>query len=215
LTPLQQFGSTPGGSPFCGKSITITCNGKSTSATIVDKVNFLCHPIYQLLALSLPSQCPGCPPGGLDLTQGLFEFFASVGTGVITGDWNVGGGAAPKAPTTSSTPPPAPTTHYEPPSTSQQPTSSPPPPSSSSSSTSTSTTSKESSSVSSAAPTTTHQPSTTPSPTQTSSGANYDNAPASSLAQPSGTISTGQNQTINSMYGAIIDLGSLVLALNP
>jgi hypothetical protein len=214
LKPFQQFGSDPGSSPFCGKSITITCGDKTASATVVDKVNFLFHPIYQLLALSLLSQCPGCPPGGLDLTQGLFTNFASIGVGVLTCDWSFGGGAAPQAPTTSSTPPPAPTTHYEPPSTSQQSTYSPPPPSSSSSSTSTSTTSKTSSSVSSAAPTTTHQPSTTSSSTQTSSGANYNNPPASSLAQPSGTISPGQNQSINSMYEAIIGLGTLVGALN-
>jgi hypothetical protein len=215
VTRFQQFGNTAGNSPFCGKQITITCNGKTTQATIQDQVNFLCHPIYQILVLSLPLQCPGCPPGGLDMTEGLFEFFASTSVGVLTGDWSVGGGAAPppETPTTSSTPPPQPTTHYVPPTTSS--TYSPPPSSSSSSSTSTSTTSKTSSSVSSAAPTTSHEPSSTPSPTQTSSGANYNNGPASSLAQPTGSISPGQNQTINSMYAGIIDLGSLVLALNP
>ncbi|KAF8496706.1 hypothetical protein F5888DRAFT_1832586 [Russula emetica] len=189
-----QFGDTPGSSQYCGASITITCNGKTSPAFVVDK-------------------CPGCRGvNGLDLTEGLFESFAPLSVGVLTCEWSFGG-AAP-APTTSSTPPPSPTTHYVPPTTSQQPTSSPPPPSSSSTSTSTSTTSKTSSSVSSAVPTTTPRPSSTSSPTQTSSGASYNNPPASSLAQPSGTISPGQNQSINSMYEAIIGLGTLVEALN-
>ncbi|KAI0282517.1 hypothetical protein BGY98DRAFT_881384, partial [Russula aff. rugulosa BPL654] len=52
----------------CYDMITITCNGKSASAQIVDK-------------------CPGCPSGGLDLTEGLFEYFAPLGTGVIYCDW--------------------------------------------------------------------------------------------------------------------------------
>ncbi len=116
MTPFQQFGNTPGKSPFCGQTITISYGGKSTSAQVVDKVDFFCHPIYQLFALSLPSQCPGCPPRGLDLTEGLFKFFAPLGAGVIYGTWSGGGGDAPKAPTTSYTPPPSPTTHYEPPS---------------------------------------------------------------------------------------------------
>jgi hypothetical protein len=204
------FGSVPGSSSFCYNMITITCNGKSASAQIVDKVNFLCHLIYQLLALLLPPQCPGCPNGGLDLTEGLFEYFAPLGTGVIYCDWTVGGGAPAPAPTTSSTPPPPPTStsHYDPPpTTSQQSTYSPPPSSSTSSSTSTSSTSKASSSVSSAPPTTTQQSSTS-STTQTS-GVNYNNAPASSLAQPTGTITPGQNQSINTLYQAMIGLGLL------
>jgi len=188
----DQFGSTPGSSPFCNQMITISFGGKSTSAQVVDK-------------------CPGCPYRGLDLTEGLFKFFAPLGAGVIYGTWSGGGGDAPKAPTTSYTPPPSPTTHYEPPSTSHETTHSPPP-SSSSSSTSAE---KTSSPVSSAAPTTTHQPSSTSNSTQTSTGANYNNAPASSLAQPTGTISPGQNQSINNVYMAMIGFGTLVEAFNP
>lgn len=150
------------------------------------------------------------------MTQGLFEFFAPIGDGVIYGSWELAGDAPAPAPTTSSTPPPppTPTTTYVPPTTSQQSTYSPPPPSSSSSSTSTSTTSKTSSSVSSAAPSTTRQFSSSSSATQTSSGVNYNNAPASSLAQPSGTISAGDDSSINTVYQAVIDLGTLVLALH-
>ena len=213
LTCFQMFGNTPGSSPFCGKSITISYGGKSTGAVIVDKVSFLSHSIYQLLVLSITSQCPGCPPGGLDLTQGLFQFFASLGTGVIYGEWSVGGGAPAKAPPASSPPPPSPTTHYDPPTTYQQSTSSPPPPTTSSS-TSTSTTPKTSSSVSSAPPTTTQQSSSTSSASQTS-GANYNNPPASSLAQPTGTVSPGQNEAINNIYQAMIGMGSIVAFDNP
>lgn len=215
LTSVQMFGNDPGSSPYCEKTITITCNGKTTNAIIDDKVNFLCHPIYQLLALFLYSQCPGCPPGGLDMTQGLFQFFAPISDGVIYGSWEVAGDAPAQAPTTSSTPPPPPpSTTYVPPTTSQQSTYSPPPPSSSSSSTTTSTTSKISSSVSSAAPSTSHQSSFTSSATQTSSGVNYNNAPASSLAQPSGTITPGQDSSIDTVYQAMIGLGTIVMAFH-
>jgi len=187
-----QFGTKPGSSPMCGKSITINCGGITATAVIDD-------------------QCPGCPPGGLDLTEGLFRHLSgnNMGKGVLSCDWSVGGGGG-EAParTTSSPPPPPPTTHYEPPTTSEKKTSSPPP-TTSSSSTSTST-SITSSSVSSA-PSTSHQPSSTPSPTQTSSGVNYNNAPASSLAQPTGTVAAGQDQAINSLYQAMIGLGILSL----
>src|SRR6266436_6972820 len=134
LTPFQQFGNVPGSSPMCGKAITITYNGKTANAVVDDKVNFLCHPVLLAPCVSsLPPQCPVCPFGGLDLTEGLFNFLAGgLGAGVIYADWTVGGGGgdAP-ARTTSSPPPPppSPTTHYVPPTTHQEPTSSPPPPS--------------------------------------------------------------------------------------
>ncbi|EIM90914.1 uncharacterized protein STEHIDRAFT_107620 [Stereum hirsutum FP-91666 SS1] len=59
-----QYGS--GGD--CGRSITISYKGKSTSATIVDK-------------------CPGCPNGGLDISPSLFSYFADESVGVIYADW--------------------------------------------------------------------------------------------------------------------------------
>ncbi|KAF9013837.1 hypothetical protein BDZ89DRAFT_1076776 [Hymenopellis radicata] len=67
--------------PNCFKTITMTYNGKTTQATIVD-------------------QCPGCPDMGLDLSRGLFNFFASEDTGIIYGSWyfndgSGGGGDAP------------------------------------------------------------------------------------------------------------------------
>ncbi|KAJ6478194.1 RlpA-like double-psi beta-barrel-protein domain-containing protein-containing protein [Mycena sanguinolenta] len=57
-------------SQYCYQQITMTYNGKTTTATIVDS-------------------CPGCPsPGGLDLSPGLFSFFADESVGVIYGDWS-------------------------------------------------------------------------------------------------------------------------------
>ncbi|KAJ7165136.1 RlpA-like double-psi beta-barrel-protein domain-containing protein-containing protein [Mycena filopes] len=66
----QQTFGYPYPSPFCGKKITMSYGGKTTTATIVD-----C--------------CPGCPVGGLDLSPGLFSFFASQDMGVIYGDWSI------------------------------------------------------------------------------------------------------------------------------
>lgn len=65
-------------------------------------------------------QCPGCPYGGLDLTRGLFEFFAPLGVGVLDGDWWFADQAPepapappkPKPKTTSKPPPPPPTTTH-------------------------------------------------------------------------------------------------------
>jgi len=113
-----QFG-TAYPSPFCNKQITITVNGKSADATIVDS-------------------CPGCPPNGLDMTEGLFKHFSALGVGVIYGGWQAGGGApasaSAPAPTTSNSPPPPTSTHTEaPPSPTPSSTYSQPPPALSSS----------------------------------------------------------------------------------
>ncbi|EIM79277.1 uncharacterized protein STEHIDRAFT_126526 [Stereum hirsutum FP-91666 SS1] len=55
--------------PHCGETITITANGKTTTAVIED-------------------ECPGCPYAGLDLSRGLFDFFADESAGVIYGSWD-------------------------------------------------------------------------------------------------------------------------------
>ncbi|KAI0027339.1 RlpA-like double-psi beta-barrel-protein domain-containing protein-containing protein, partial [Vararia minispora EC-137] len=56
-------------SQYCGQSITISYGGKTAQATIVD-------------------ECPGCPYGGLDLTEGLFKYFADTSLGVVYGQWS-------------------------------------------------------------------------------------------------------------------------------
>ncbi|EIN03661.1 hypothetical protein PUNSTDRAFT_109272 [Punctularia strigosozonata HHB-11173 SS5] len=110
----QQYGS--GGN--CFDMITITANGKTTQAQITD-------------------ECPGCPYGGLDLSPGLFSFFADQSAGVIYGSWNFGSGSDPAPSSTSTThsPKPTPTTTSEPPPPSTTSTSEPPPPTTTSSKT--------------------------------------------------------------------------------
>ncbi|CAA7265417.1 unnamed protein product [Cyclocybe aegerita] len=76
----EQFGpGYPG--PNCFKSITLSYNGKTATATIMDS-------------------CPGCPYGGLDLSRGLFQHFASEDVGVIYGSWSFNDGSAATTTTT-------------------------------------------------------------------------------------------------------------------
>jgi hypothetical protein len=81
LNTPQYGGGYPG--PNCFKTITMTYNGKTTQATVMD-------------------QCPGCPYGGLDLSRGLFKFFAPESVGILYGTWyfNDDGPAPPKPPKT-------------------------------------------------------------------------------------------------------------------
>jgi len=84
----------------CGAKVTINYRGKSATAIVRD-------------------ECPTCEPGGIDLTQGLFEFFAPTSVGLLRLDWNWGGGSAPApapAPTHKAPPPPPPkpsSTHHD------------------------------------------------------------------------------------------------------
>lgn len=63
-------------SSWCGKTITISANGKSHSATIQD-------------------ECPGdgetCKYGALDMSPALFNYFADPSVGVIDISWSLGG----------------------------------------------------------------------------------------------------------------------------
>lgn len=52
--------------PLCGKSITISYGGKTAQATIEDT-------------------CPGCSGASLDLTPSLFEVFADLSVGRVSG----------------------------------------------------------------------------------------------------------------------------------
>ncbi|RPD65951.1 hypothetical protein L226DRAFT_566440 [Lentinus tigrinus ALCF2SS1-7] len=61
-------GGYPG--PNCFRPISITYNGKTVGATIMD-------------------ECPGCPSdGGLDLSEGLFAALAPLDDGVIYASWH-------------------------------------------------------------------------------------------------------------------------------
>ncbi|KAF8344163.1 uncharacterized protein EI90DRAFT_2964081 [Cantharellus anzutake] len=60
------FGGQPG--RYCFDSITITCNGKTAQATVMDL-------------------CEVCPYWGLDMSPGLFKHFSDLGSGVLSVDW--------------------------------------------------------------------------------------------------------------------------------
>ncbi|KAG2020848.1 hypothetical protein CC2G_006146 [Coprinopsis cinerea AmutBmut pab1-1] len=101
------------GGAHCFETVTISYRGRTARATVMDL-------------------CPGCPYGGLDLTRGLFGYFANHDLGVIHGDWDFGGAAVqpappPPPPPRTSTPPPPPP---PPPTSTRRPTSTPqaPPP---------------------------------------------------------------------------------------
>ncbi|KAF8162927.1 hypothetical protein B0H34DRAFT_693468 [Crassisporium funariophilum] len=100
------------GGAHCFETITITVNGKSTQAQVVDL-------------------CPVCPFAGLDFSRGLFNFYANEGAGVLSGSWVFGAGApappppapkpvapTPTPPPPSKTPTPTPSSTVPPPSTS-------------------------------------------------------------------------------------------------
>ncbi|KAF8922525.1 RlpA-like double-psi beta-barrel-protein domain-containing protein-containing protein [Mucidula mucida] len=96
----------------CNAQITITINGKSTQATIVD-------------------ECMGCPSNDLDFSEGLFKFFGDTSQGVLSGSWSYGSGQAPSP--TSTWQAPTSTSQWTPPSSSSSawtPSSSSPPSSS-------------------------------------------------------------------------------------
>ncbi|ORX39829.1 RlpA-like double-psi beta-barrel-protein domain-containing protein-containing protein [Kockovaella imperatae] len=167
LNSDQYGGGYPG--PQCGKMITISYNGNTAVAQIAD-------------------ECPSCPYGGLDLSQGLFEHFADTSVGVIYVDWwyndgsGGGGGGNQPSPSPSPSPTPTPTTTWQAPptttSTWQAPTTtstySPPPPPSSSSSTT---------------PTTTSTSSTTPSTSTTSTTSSSASTLTSSASHSGSTLS--------------------------
>ncbi|KAF9452250.1 hypothetical protein P691DRAFT_805135 [Macrolepiota fuliginosa MF-IS2] len=182
----------PGYKPHCWETITMTYNGKTTQAQITDR-------------------CPGCPFGGLDLSRGLFDFFASEDAGVIYGSWSFAGegdpSPAPKPTTTSKAPvwtptttwhpivikttKPTPTTTWTPEPTTTSTKTSSTPSSSSTPVSSTSTKASSSSAASSSAP-------------ASSSVKHVSSAASSPTAVPTGALSD--------INVALISLGSLVVS---
>ncbi|KAF7347806.1 Expansin family protein [Mycena venus] len=71
------------GGASCNKEITITYNGKTAKAQVVD-------------------ECMHCGFGGLDLSRGLFNFFADESQGAIHGDWSYGDSLTQHTTTTTS-----------------------------------------------------------------------------------------------------------------
>lgn len=76
----------------CGKQILIEGLGTSAIATIAD-------------------ECPGCPYGCLDFSEGLFKHFAALSVGEFQITWSFTDGSGAK-PTSKKPPPPATTTHH-------------------------------------------------------------------------------------------------------
>ncbi|KAJ7783824.1 RlpA-like double-psi beta-barrel-protein domain-containing protein-containing protein [Mycena maculata] len=68
----------------CFKEIEITYNGMTARAQITD-------------------ECENCPEGGLDLSRGLFNYFADTSVGTIHGDWSFVGSATTTSSSTTST----------------------------------------------------------------------------------------------------------------
>ncbi|KAJ8521000.1 hypothetical protein ONZ45_g2230 [Pleurotus djamor] len=102
LNSAQYGGGYPG--PQCFKSITLSFGGKTANAVIMD-------------------ECPSCPYGGLDLSKSLFQHFADLGVGVLSGEWHFNDGSSepkpdppkPKTTTTKAKPKPTPTSTPPPP----------------------------------------------------------------------------------------------------
>ncbi|KAG7092289.1 hypothetical protein E1B28_008651 [Marasmius oreades] len=86
------------GGSHCFQTITITFEGKTHDAQVVDL-------------------CPGCPYGGLDMSRSLFDVFAPQDRGVISGSWEFGSGGGEseggEQQTSTSAPPPPPETATE------------------------------------------------------------------------------------------------------
>ncbi|KAF8904422.1 RlpA-like double-psi beta-barrel-protein domain-containing protein-containing protein [Gymnopilus junonius] len=161
-------------SSWCGKTIRMTYGGRTTTATVQDT-------------------CPGCPWDGLDLSPGLFSFFAPQSIGIIYGEWEfTDGTGAPH--TTSKKPPPPPTSTWH-----------PPPP----------TTSKTHSSTKSIPKPSSTSTSVTASPIASSSSTssiNYSSGAASGLAVPTGVISNvpGQVSNLNTLNQIFVQMGAIV-----
>ncbi|PPR05828.1 hypothetical protein CVT26_010108 [Gymnopilus dilepis] len=155
---------------FCGKTIRMTYGGRSTTATVQDT-------------------CPGCPWGGLDLSPGLFSFFAPQSVGIIYGEWEFVDGTDAPHTTPKKPPPPPPTTTWHPPPT----------------------TSKAHSTTSTPKPTSSSSSHTTSSSV---SSINYSSGVASGLAIPTGIISdaTGQVSNLNVLNQIFVQLGAIIEA---
>lgn len=63
---MMSNGANPNNNPNCGKMVTIHYGGKTKKAKVVDT-------------------CGGCSPGDLDMSTGLFKFFAPMSEGRVGG----------------------------------------------------------------------------------------------------------------------------------
>ncbi|KAK0546498.1 hypothetical protein OC845_004576 [Tilletia horrida] len=73
------YGNLNAKSPFCDRWITVYANGKSAKAKIVD---------------ACPESSDACHHGSLDMSQGLFKYFAGLDVGVIDIHWTMDDGTS-------------------------------------------------------------------------------------------------------------------------
>ncbi|KAF7295083.1 hypothetical protein MIND_01046600 [Mycena indigotica] len=171
-------------SPFCNKKIVMKYGGKQTTATIKDS-------------------CPGCPYKGLDLSPGLFSFFANQDMGVIQGTWWFADGGDNGNPPPPPPPPP-------PPKTTKQKTTTPPPPPPPKT-----TTKQEDPATRTTSKTTTTTKASSSSARASSAVSSTHSAPSNSVAAPSGTVapvSSTNPENLFSFAQAAIHLSGVVLA---
>jgi len=215
----DQYGSGYPG-PECNKQIIMSYNGKTTTATIKD-------------------ECPGCPYAGLDLSPGLFSFFAPQSEGVLYGSWyyadGSGGGGGGSSPSTTSTwvEPTTSTTHTTTRTTSSTPAYTPPSTTSTthsktktSTTTSSTHTSTSKTSTSTTSTSTSHSSSSVASSSSFSSSAasstiisseGFSNSAASALAVATGTLSgsssssTDAPSNLNDYAEAVLGMAGMVV----
>lgn len=180
------------GGKYCGETITITYNGKTTQAKIMD-------------------ECPGCGDGGLDMSTGLFKFFASESVGVLEGTWSFGSsGGGGGGDTTSAKP----TTHTT--STAQKTSTKPtttwtPTTTSTHSSTHTTTTSSSSSHATSSSHTTSSSSSSSSSSSAAATtSVNYNTGDAAGVAQVTGVLGLGVASSLEDLNQAFVGLAALL-----
>jgi len=192
----QQFD----GGKYCGETVSITIDGKTQQATIVD-------------------ECMGCGFGGLDFSSGLFSSFADLGVGELHGSWSFGSsGGSGGDETTSSKTTHTSTTQQK---TSTQPTTTWKPTSTSTTHSTTHTTSTHHttstpSTTSSKPSSTKSSTSSTASSTSTSASAsasiNYNSGEAGGLAQATGSLSGGTASNLADLNQAFVGLAALFVA---
>jgi len=192
LNDKQFGGGYPG--PNCFKTITISYGGKTTQAQILD-------------------ECPGCPFGGLDLSRGLFDFFAPESAGVIYGSWSFGGnggdsgGGDDEPKTTHTTKKQDPTTTKEEP----KPTTT----KAARIKTKTSTSSSKTTSKTSSKPSSKTTSKTRSSTSASHSSIDYNDGNAAGLAVPTGTTNAGPkylSKSLASVNQAVVQIGALIQA---
>ncbi|KAG8748008.1 hypothetical protein FRC10_009760 [Ceratobasidium sp. 414] len=199
---VAQFGDGYPG-PNCFKMITICKDNE-------------CHPAQ------ITDMCPGCPYGALDMSQSLFEQFASTDAGVFQMTWTFNDGKPAEPATTKKPDPPTTTQKPDPPKTTEKPdptTTWEPPTTTSKKHTSTS---KEET-TSTPEPTTSTSTSTSSKPTTTSTSEEKSSATSTSelptstantSAAPSATTGAGSGSGSGPSSGSNwADLNQVMLAM--